>query len=37
MRSTELGCFKLCSWSLWKALEEEGYIGFGFMAFGLAV
>jgi hypothetical protein len=27
MRSTEPGCFKLCSWSLWKALEEEGHIG----------
>ncbi len=25
MRSTELGCFS--SWSLWKALEEEGCIG----------
>jgi len=23
MRSTEPGCFRLCSWSLWKALEEE--------------
>jgi len=23
MRSTELGCFKRCSWYLWKALEEE--------------
>jgi hypothetical protein len=28
----------LCSWSLWKALEEEkGCIGFGSMPFGLAV
>jgi hypothetical protein len=28
MRSTEPGCFRLCSWSLWKALEEEeGCIG----------
>ncbi len=24
MRSTEPGCFRLCSWSLSKALEEEG-------------
>ncbi len=39
MRSNELGCFRLCSWSLWKALEEEeeGCIGFGSMLFGLAV
>ncbi len=27
MRSTEPGCFRLPSWSLWKALEEEGCIG----------
>ncbi len=27
MRSTKLGCFRLHSWSLWKALEEEGCIG----------
>jgi hypothetical protein len=27
MRSTKLGCFKSCSWSLWKALEEEGCMG----------
>ncbi len=32
VRSTQLGCFRLCSWSLWKALkeeeeEEEGCIG----------
>jgi hypothetical protein len=26
MRSTELGCFRLHSWFLWKALEEEGCI-----------
>jgi len=37
MRSTELGWFRSCSWSLWKALEEEGCIGLGFMAFGLVV
>jgi hypothetical protein len=40
MRPTEVGCFGLCSWSLWKALEEEeeeGCISFGFMAFGLGV
>ncbi len=24
MRSTEPGCFRSCSWCLWKALEEEG-------------
>jgi hypothetical protein len=22
MRSTESGCFRLCSWSLWKALKR---------------
>jgi hypothetical protein len=27
MRSTELGCFRLCSWCLWKALDEEGCMG----------
>jgi hypothetical protein len=27
MRSTESGCFRSRSWSLWKALEEEGCIG----------
>jgi hypothetical protein len=27
MRSTELGCFRLCSWCLWKALDEERCIG----------
>jgi hypothetical protein len=27
MRSTKLGCFRLRSWSVWKALEEEGCIG----------
>jgi len=24
MRSTEPGCFRSCSWSLWKALDEQG-------------
>ncbi len=24
---TQPGCFRLCSWSLWKALKEEGCIG----------
>jgi hypothetical protein len=24
LRPTELGCFRLCSWSLWKALKERG-------------
>jgi hypothetical protein len=37
MRSTELGCFRTHSWSLRKALKEEGCIGFGFMVFGLVV
>jgi len=37
-RSTELGCFSLCSWCLWKALDEEGCLhGLGSMVFGLAV
>jgi hypothetical protein len=27
IRSTELGCLRSCSWSLWKALEEEGCMG----------
>ncbi len=28
MRSAELGCFRSCSWCLWKALdEEEGCMG----------
>jgi hypothetical protein len=27
MRSTKLGCFRLCSGCLWKALNEEGCIG----------
>jgi hypothetical protein len=27
MRTTKLGCFRLCSWCLWKALNEEGCIG----------
>jgi hypothetical protein len=27
MRSTEPGCFRSRSWSLWKALEEEGCMG----------
>ncbi len=27
MRSTEPGCCRLCCWSLWKALKEEGYMG----------
>jgi hypothetical protein len=29
MKSTKLGCFKPRSWSLWKALEEEGCMAFG--------
>jgi hypothetical protein len=27
MRSTELGCFRLCSWCLWKALDEGTCVG----------
>jgi hypothetical protein len=27
MRSTELGCFRSCSWCLWKALDEEWCMG----------
>jgi hypothetical protein len=27
MGSTELGCFRSCSWCLWKALDEEGCMG----------
>jgi hypothetical protein len=26
MRSTELGCFRLRSWSLWKALEDGLFV-----------
>jgi hypothetical protein len=28
MRSTELGCFRLCTWCLWKALNKKGCICF---------
>ncbi len=27
MKSTKLGCFKLCSWYLWKAFDKERCIG----------
>jgi hypothetical protein len=27
MRFTEPRCFRLCSWCLWKALDEEGCMG----------
>ncbi len=27
MRTIKLGCFRLCYWCLWKALNEEGCIG----------
>ncbi len=37
MRSTELGCFRLCSCWLWKVLDEGGVHGLGSMAFGLVV
>jgi hypothetical protein len=37
MRSTEAGCFRLCSWFHWKALKEKGCISFGFVALGLVV
>jgi hypothetical protein len=30
MRSTEPGCFRSCSWSLWKALDEARCMGFWF-------
>jgi hypothetical protein len=37
MRSTEPGYFRSCFWCLWKALDEEGCMGFGSMTFGLAM
>ncbi len=38
MRLTEPGCFRLCSWCLWKALDEEGCMALGStMVVGLAV
>ncbi len=27
MRSTQLGCFRSCSWCLWKALDKKGCMG----------
>jgi len=27
MRSTKLGCFRSCSWCLWKALNKKGCMG----------
>jgi len=27
MKSTKLGCFRSCSWFLWKALDDEGCVG----------
>jgi hypothetical protein len=27
MRSIESGCFRLCSWCLWRALDEKGCMG----------
>ncbi len=27
MRFTKLGCFRLCPWCLWKALNKEGCMG----------
>ncbi len=27
VRSTKQGCFRSCSWCLWKALDEEGCMG----------
>ncbi len=27
MISIELGCFRSCSWCLWKALDKEGCMG----------
>jgi hypothetical protein len=35
MRFTERGCFRLCSWCLWKALDEEGCMALGSMTVGL--
>jgi len=35
MRFTVLRCFRLCSWCLWKALDDEN--GLGSMTFGLVV
>jgi hypothetical protein len=37
MRFSELGCFRSCSWCLWKALNKKGCMGFGSMVFGLVV
>ncbi len=28
-------CFRLCSWCLWKGLDDKGCMGFGSMTFGL--
>jgi len=28
MRSTKLGCFRMCSWCVWEALDKEGCMGF---------
>jgi hypothetical protein len=33
MRSTEQESLRLCSWCLWKALDEERCMGFGSMTF----
>ncbi len=37
MRFTKLGCFRSCSWCLWKAFDKEGIHGHGSMRFELAV
>ncbi len=37
MRPTEPGCFRLCCWCLWKALNEEGCTELGSMMFGRMV
>jgi hypothetical protein len=37
MRSTELGCFRTCSWCLRKAPDEDGVHGLGSMTFALVV
>ncbi len=37
MKSIELGCFRSCFWRRWKALDEEGCMGFSFMMFGLVM
>ncbi len=39
MRSTKPGCFKSCSWSLWKALKKRGALAYfhGIWIYGIKV